>query len=719
MKKKTKTLILSIVVTLVLILTFMISYAAFVYRQTGENNQQLVLGDIYMHYNETTTTIDIDNMIPMSKLSVNTSDEKVTLCVNYLYNTYGAEWNGLYGDLVQDQFNNYSNITGSFMANDATYTNYCGGGIIKIYPAPSSSSKNEYVVRPINEFAEPIEAVVPIRTTQILTDFENGVLTEIDKAYFLENEIIIDNIKNLEYFEFLVSGKNTNTKGSILYSIQLAEGEEPVQEGESILNRIEPSFLRFRLTEVNGDEETILKDNQVFDSFENANLYTSIISKNTTNKINKTYRLYMWIDDSVVIGNTSEANYSMEEWNSLYASVKVNVNGKYVKAEPLSEKVKSKLGSEGVVAVNTDGDLYDGTGEIREYRYSGIGNYCTYTDGENDYNMSVEGETCPTSVCQIAALAGNAIFSNTSDGVLLYGSCADNDGTELPLKVEGSTPIDSGLRNYVEFNGELWRIVGVFGDNVKIVKDTPLTNDIYNEETYTSGETTYELKFTTEGTKYGYFIYNYPTEGYQGTNLNDWTNSGAMHYLNDETGNSYYANNLSTEAKSMLEQATYNLGNVSVDNDMWFVSGTAKEVYEQERGTVICGSNVTSWSNENNCNIWNGNQPTWTGEIGLLYPSDFGYASNSNNWSTNMGDYYHNGGSLNNWMFNTDTAFTWFLSPSAYIPYYVLVSGNYGNVGDDYANRNGSLRPVLNLKSQVMTTGGDGSYSTPYTLIIE
>ena len=327
MKKKTKTLILSIVVTLVLILTFMVTYAAFVYRQTGENNQQLVLGDIYMHYNETTTTIDIDNMIPMSKLSVNTSDEKVTLCVNYLYNTYGAEWNGLYGNLVQDQFNNYSNITGSFMATNVTYINYCSGEFIEIYPTASSSSENDYIVRPVAEQAEPLG------TIQILKDFENGVLTEADKAYFLENGIIIDNVANLEYFEFLVSGKNTNTKGDISYSIQLAEGEEPVQEGESILNRIEPSFLRFRLTEVNGDEETILKDNQVFDSFENANLYTSIISKNTTNKISKTYRLYMWIDDSVVIGNTSEASYSMDEWNSLYASVKVNVNGKYTQGE--------------------------------------------------------------------------------------------------------------------------------------------------------------------------------------------------------------------------------------------------------------------------------------------------------------------------------------------------------------------------------------------------
>ena len=118
--------------------------------------------------------------------------------------------------------------------------------------------------------------------------------------------------------------------------------------------------------------------------------------------------------------------------------------------------------------------------------------------------------------------------------------CTVMGGIELPLKVEGSTPIDSGLRNYIEFNnGEMWRIIGVFGDNVKIVKDTPLANDIYTEETYTSGETTYGLKSTTAGTKYGSFYYNSPDDEYEG-NENDWTKSGVMHYLNDEIGNSYY-----------------------------------------------------------------------------------------------------------------------------------------------------------------------------------
>ncbi|MBQ8473125.1 MAG: hypothetical protein IJ501_06445 [Bacilli bacterium] len=675
MKKKTKNLILSIVVTLILLLTFTVTYAVFTYQQTGENNQQLVLGDIYMHYNETTTTIDIDNMMPIKKESyeVEITDERVELCKDYIYDTYGTKL----GDYGIPMSNMVDSGKVKFMAIDDEYTN-----------------THEYLCK-----------------NNLLQEINNGLFTQKDINYFIEIGLIknvIDNIKSLDYFEFTISGKNTNTKGDISYSIQLAEGEEPVQEGELILNRIEPSFLRFRLTEVNGSEETILKDNQVFTSFENANLYTSIISNNTTNKISKTYRLYMWIDENVVIGNTSDADYSMEDWANLYASIKVQVNGKYVKTEPepLSEKIKSKLGSEGVVAVNTDGDLYDGTGEIREYRYSGLGNYCTYTDGANDYKLNVEDNTCPQTAC---SLIGMFVINGNSEGILLEGggSCTSMGGVEFSLKDNQTTPTDSGLRNYVEFNGELWRIIGVFGDNVKIVKDTPLANDIYNEETYTSGETTYNLKFTTEGTKYGYFIYKQLSDN---SYNNDWTTSGVMHYLNDETGNSYYVNNLSNEAKNMIQETTYYLGNVS----RGMMSG--KDVYEQERGNVVCDSSVTSNSDQNGCNIWNGNQENWTGNIALIYPSDFMYSMPSNNWASED-DMTLLTAFRESWLRNSEALGYWLLSPSALYPPYVCNWSIIGEVGGSNADDSYALRPSLNLKSNIMVTSGDGSYDNPYRLI--
>jgi len=674
MKNKNRVIILTSIIVGVLVVTLGLTYAVLSFNET-KGNSELVLGDIWMHYTETTNSINIDNMLPMNTLTLNTSEEAVNKCVNYLYTTYGDNWNDLeYDGGIQEESNRNQNSLANFMATLLdTYERYCAGETMEIYPTvvPTSTNRNDYVVRPIPQSAEPL------REVNILTDYENGVLTEVDKKYFHENNILVDNVKNLDYFEFTIDGKNTHTKRNVIYNIQLVEGDVPTIENISeTLNRINSKYLRFRLTEVNGEEEIILKDNMQYDSLTNVTIHSDAILKNTTSEINRTYRLYMWIDGDVIIGNTSDANYSMEEWNNLYASVKVNVNGKYAEGEILTEKIKNKLGTEGLVAVNTNGDLYDGTGEIREYRYSGLGNYCTYTDGENDYNLNVEGETCPVNAC---LLDGIYVVNGNSEAFALMGSCADMNGTELPLKVEGSTPTDLGLRNYVEFNGELWRIVGVFGDNVKIIKDTPISNDAYSGTTYT----TYNLKFTTEGTKYGYYIFKQLSDN---SYDNDWTTSGVMHYLNDETGNSYYANNLSLDAKNMIVEGTFYTGGVG--NNM----ESAAAIYDDEQSA------------------------NWTGKIGLLQTSDFLYSTDTPIWNK---EYLSDiAGLRTSWLGNTEAYAFWLLSPFASDSSSVFNWDCRGRVGTGSAYFIAALRPVLNLKSTVMTTSGDGSYNSPYKLIV-
>ncbi|MCG4775144.1 hypothetical protein L0O83_18830, partial [Lawsonibacter sp. DFI.5.51] len=79
--------------------------------------------------------------------------------------------------------------------------------------------------------------------------------------------------------------------------------------------------------------------------------------------------------------------------------------------------------------------------------------------------------------------------------------------------------------------------------------------------------------------------------------------------------------------------STYYLSNVTYNSGI----GTASTVYNEERANPVeCGASVTFNSHNNSCNIWNGNKASWTGKIALLYPSDFGYASSSSNWNTNI-----------------------------------------------------------------------------------
>ena len=296
----------------------------------------------------------------------------------------------------------------------------------------------------------------------------------------------------------------------------------------------------------------------------------------------------------------------------------------------------------------------------------------------------------------------------------MYGSsCADNNGTTISIKNNQTIPTDSGLRNYVTFSNETWRIIGIFNEEnasgekterIKLVKDEPISLSTEVPTTITKGNITYQIFRPTSETKYKYFFWNVPDDNYSG-NWNDWTKAGSMYYLNEN-----YLNIL--KDSSLIENMKYNLGNITIDtNDTWFILGTNKEVYEQERGTTVCDSSIKSNSHKNNCNIWDGNQATWNGKIALLYPSDFGYASNTSNWSKEFKD-----ASLKNWMFNNEAATSWFLSPASGDPSYVSVVYYDGILSEDGAYVIDALRPVLSLRSQTMIISGSGSINDPYIL---
>ena len=90
---------------------------------------------------------------------------------------------------------------------------------------------------------------------------------------------------------------------------------------------------------------TIIEDNLTLENINGTTIYTDIISANTTTEIVRTYRIYMWIDSSVNIcsgDTTANCDYTLTEWSNLFASIKVNVNGKYTVPTNFVETVKNK-----------------------------------------------------------------------------------------------------------------------------------------------------------------------------------------------------------------------------------------------------------------------------------------------------------------------------------------------------------------------------------------
>ena len=133
------------------------------------------------------------------------------------------------------------------------------------------------------------------------------------------------------YFEFEVTGKNTTTDKDIIYDIVLNHGAD---NPDSRTTRIDDKFLKFRLVEV--QEENNVKteqtpdliEGQSYSTIDNTRIYVRTIPKNTISDIRHIYRLYMWIDNSVVIGNTNQ-DYTLSEWQNVYASISVTVTGDF------------------------------------------------------------------------------------------------------------------------------------------------------------------------------------------------------------------------------------------------------------------------------------------------------------------------------------------------------------------------------------------------------
>ena len=261
--------------------------------------------------------------------------------------------------------------------------------------------------------------------------------------------------------------------------------------------------------------------------------------------------------------------------------------------------------------------------------------------------------------------------------------------------------------NYVSFNNELWRIVGLFtettGDGkeeqlIKIVKNDNLTNlptSFKASNTYqgTTTETTY-----TFGNDAGTGAYWNKPDSWSG-NYNDWTRSGVMHYLNDT-----YLPTIETKYANMIENVVYHLGNS-------YYTYTPAKSYTEERGTSICASGVKSYEDDT-CQVWYNNQPTWTGKIGLLYASDQAYTRSSGSWTSVLST------NISSWF--TPSTYNWLLSPSPRDYYSAMIAYMSGLVhnGYDVNNNQFALRPTIYLKSETVISSGNGTSNNPYQLEI-
>ena len=262
---------------------------------------------------------------------------------------------------------------------------------------------------------------------------------------------------------------------------------------------------------------------------------------------------------------------------------------------------------------------------------------------------------------EVKITLANYIIENiyTVDGEKgLYYHDGVGSYTNYDKEIEDNSYRYSGANpdNYVCFGSDaevcpdeyLYRIIGVFDDD---------------------GDGEYNVKLI-KNTPYSL------TMDWDGHSRNDWSVSTTNSMLN-----STFSATLG-EWINKIQSSNWYLGGIQ---GTWY---DFKSVYSEERYNSI---------------IYNGN-------IGLMYLSDYGYADDPNNWSTNILSY----SPINNWLHLGNDE--WTLLKSAVNndgSYYIMADGSITMIGVTNAF---AIRPTFYLNSNVNYIKGDGSLNNPYII---
>ena len=268
--------------------------------------------------------------------------------------------------------------------------------------------------------------------------------------------------------------------------------------------------------------------------------------------------------------------------------------------------------------------------------------------------------------------------------------------------------------NYVRFNNELWRIIGVFGNNVKLVRSEKL-----GDLSWDSSEST--INNGNGINQWGKSTYE-DGSSYEGADLQVYLNK--RYYGGDTTVTCYGIDNNGTKtcptnrldetAKSLIDYHTWNTG--APNNSILYNSTTQSydtvEFYKAERGTVngkICSSGTY-------CNDTVTRTTEWTGYIALPYVTDWAYASSENDCNTKIDRSSTYKCKNNNWMHRSTS--TWYMSPYAYPDNaYKVWDVTVGGIPSFFhASYPFAVFPAIYLKSNILIESGTGTSSNPYIL---
>ncbi|MBQ9071681.1 MAG: hypothetical protein IJY25_00790, partial [Bacilli bacterium] len=167
-------------------------------------------------------------------------------------------------------------------------------------------------------------------------------------------------------------------------------------------------------------------------------------------------------------------------------------------------------------------------------------------------------------------------------------------------------------------------------------------------------------------------------------------------YWNNGSGTCYSGSSGATTTCDFTSSGLSEVARNKVENVLWNLGGTNSEnlysngFYSVERGM----------------RVYSGRPTEWVGKIGLMYPSDYGYATDLGSCSETLSGYSSSTCYTNDWLYKSDlTAGQWTISPYNHSSYLVFNVFSLGFGVGGSASYSGGVRPVLYLKSDVSIVG--------------
>ncbi len=317
----------------------------------------------------------------------------------------------------------------------------------------------------------------------------------------------------------------------------------------------------------------------------------------------------------------------------------------------------------------------------------------TTEDDEKNISIKINGDAVVnseeinppmTAIDYIKKIANENTDDLTYDGKQLLGELGTNDNN---LRYIGANP-----NNYILFNNEKWRIIGIMKvkvsnskteERLKIIRTNGIEGQNDNQQ----------------------YLWD-------NNNNNDWTTSSLMRMLNgiyyESQSGDCFKNQSGEEASQCDFTSTSSLPGINeiarnmIDKEIiWNLGGlpnqsyNAAKFYQFERDINVVENHQTEWNKSNGGNFYNG--------VGLMYPSDYGYAIEKNMSDTCLkkflSDYNIYNCNLNNWLTPKSDNY-WTITP---------LSNNFPFVfnihTEGFVNNNGAFSiprialPVVYLKS--------------------